>query len=174
MDREHGRDDCLGRGLSRRKRRCHTPGMLRATAHQVKQLTQRASLIALTGFAFSVGVGVGALAFTAQFAEAMIETVVASNVPPAFEYEQAAVRVAGTNDPPVVPLQVVATPPPPAPEETVAMSARRFAQPGELPGASVPLYGAALVQQMVPGERVAAPLTFYYCSGTPVGDGGGF
>src|SRR5262245_37051289 len=132
--------------------------MLRGTVKQAKQLTQRASLIALTGFAFSVGVGVGALAFTAQFAEAMIETVMASDAPPALEYEQTTVREAGSSEPPLVPLQVVATPPAPAGDEFVAVSARRFAQPGELPGAAVPLYGAQVIQQMVPGERVAAPV----------------
>ncbi len=131
-------------------------------AKKLKQLRQRATLIALTGFAFALGVGVGALAVTAGMAEARAAT-------PAWGDPTAELwvsREAGEDyDPLAGVARVVAAPD----VHTVASALVRVPA-----GGNGRLYDSASVARMVPGERSAAYLTFYYCSGEAVGDGGGF
>jgi hypothetical protein len=144
--------------------------MLAAIARKLNQLSRRAGLIALTGFAFSVGTGVGALAVTAQHASARVAYVPASYVDDELFASREAPEVYGVT----VGAEYVA----PAPDvHTVASALRIEAAPRApqiaAPGTG-PLYTPAAVAQMVPGEQAAARLTFYYCSGGVVGDGGGF
>ncbi|MCC6236904.1 MAG: hypothetical protein IT299_04935 [Dehalococcoidia bacterium] len=138
-------------------------------AKKLKQFRARATLFALVGLAFAVGVGVGALAVTARMAEARAsvpawgdptaDLVAGLEASPA-EYEAALFRA-----------QVVAASAAAAASDVHTVASALTVQ---LPTATGPLYDVAAVARMVPGERSAAYLTFYYCSGAFVGDGGGF
>ena len=136
------------------------------TAHQLKQLTRLAGALALTGFAFAVGLGVGALAITAQSARASSDAVVwASAAEVEFTSSREAWGAYGVS------AGREATSP--NGDVHTTASALRVELPRQAPAAG-PLYSAAAVSRMIPGERAAATVTFYYCSGAAVGDGGGF
>lgn len=137
-------------------------------AKKLKQFRERATVLALVGLAFAVGVGVGALAVTAGMAEARASVpdwgdatadLVAGLEEPAAAYEAALFRAN------VVRANAAAA----SDVHTVAS-----ALTVQLPRAAGPLYDVAAVARMVPGERSAAYLTYYYCTGGFVGDGGGF
>lgn len=133
------------------------------TAHKLHQLSRVAWTLALTGFAFSVGVGVGALAITAQYARASTPSVVAVS---AAEIEQTASREAWGAYGAAAGSELVRA----AEDVHTVASALRVVGPAT----RGPLFTPAAIEKMVPGERAPARVTFYYCSGPAVGDGGGF
>ncbi len=133
------------------------------TAHQLHQLSRVAWTLALTGFAFSVGVGVGALAITAQYARASTPSFAAASIA---EIEQGASREAWGAYGATAGNELVKA----AEDVHTVASALRV----EAPVARGPLFTPEAVARMVPGDRAPAHLTFYYCSGPAVGDGGGF
>ncbi len=134
-------------------------------AKKLKQFRERATLLALVGLAFAVGVGAGALALTAQMAEARASVpvwgdptadLVAALEAPPDAYEASLFR-----------LKVVAAAAAASDVHSVASALTvRF------PSTSGSLYDAASIARMVPGERSSAYLTYYYCYGDAVGDGG--
>lgn len=143
--------------------------MRRHLAKKLKQFRERATVLALVGLAFAVGIGAGALAVTAGMAEARAsvpawgdanaDLVAGLEAPPA-AYEAALFRA-----------KVVAAAAAAAASDVHTVASALTMQ---LPSATGPLYDIAAVARMVPGERSAAYLTYYYCSGGFVGDGGGF
>ena len=142
--------------------------MRRHLAKKLKQFRERATLLALVALAFAVGMGAGALAVTARMAEARATVpawgdatadLVAGLEVPQSAYEAALFRAN------VVRASAAAA----SDVHTVAS-----ALTVQLPRANGPLYDVAAVARMVPGERSAAYLTYYYCTGGVVGDGGGF
>lgn len=137
-----------------------------STAKKLNQFMRLASTLALTGFAFAVGVGVGALALTAQYAVAADGA--ASHW--VAEVELTASREAWGAYGASVGREALN----PAEDVHTVASALRVELPRNAAAASGPLYSTAAVAKMVPGERAAATVTFYYCSGPAVGDGGGF
>lgn len=138
-------------------------------AQKLEQLSRLGATVALTAFAFAVGVGVGALAVTAQHARAGAVPMFAAELMPA-EIELTVSREAwGAYGIAVGNESIKAQ----TDVHTVS-SALRVEPPrgaGLVPG---PLYSTAQVAGMVPGDRAPATVTFYYCSGAAVGDGGGF
>ncbi len=138
-------------------------------AKKLEQLSRLGVTVALTAFAFAVGVGVGALAVTAQHARAASVPLFATELPVPAEIELTASREAWGAYGVAVGDETFKA----QPEERTISSALRVESRGTglVPG---PLYSTAQTAGMVPGDRAPATVTFYYCAGAPVGDGGGF
>ena len=60
------------------------------------------------------------------------------------------------------------------PDVRTISSALRVESPRGTGLVAGPLYSTTQVAGMVPGDRAPATVTFYYCAGAAVGDGGGF
>jgi len=144
-------------------------------------------MVSLACLAFALGAGGGAYLATAQHAAAANGTV---SRPVDFDEASAAAAARGPELAPeespaafveVAPPQVesdVHTVARPLSVQAARSAASETAPPRPvatvLPQASQPLVPAQVAAVMQPGELAPAQVTFYYCAGGIVGDGGGF